>query len=292
MRKAVDTLVGVVIGFVVTFLLNAAVSYSTQPNALVTTGAVAVGSQWYASLEVENYSERTIDGLRLVLPASIRLQNVTAVPPVRITSVASTVAGGMTRVEISAVEPRAITRILIPIASRTDADDLVVSNAAEKNVGMRTSDQIETRLQNAVSYAVRTALIYAVIAGIGSWLFARWLDAKYAQIAEHRKALARAEENIEKLHAEINTVRREAASTASRVKILLVARLADLAKELSFWRRTVRDLLIQSGADKRDVRELTDSITRSLKTFWASRGEYEADLEALKVAAALIDKEK
>lgn len=46
MRKAIDTLIGVAIGFLVTLLLNSTVSYMTQPTAVITTGTMAIGANW------------------------------------------------------------------------------------------------------------------------------------------------------------------------------------------------------------------------------------------------------
>jgi hypothetical protein len=97
MRKPTDTVVGLLIGFIVTFVLNAAVSYLTQPKALITTGTVALGPKWYGSIEIENYSQDTLQGLRITLPDTIKLAEIAAVPPVRITGVMGTNVGGVSR---------------------------------------------------------------------------------------------------------------------------------------------------------------------------------------------------
>ena len=290
MRNALDTLVGVLVGFIATFVLNALAGYIAQPRALVTTGVVTVDSKWYATLEIENYSEQTVNGLRIVIPGTSRMQDVAAVPPVAIKPIAGTSMNEFRRFELGLVEPRAITRILIPVESQAQAEMITVANAAERDVAFRSSQQIDSRAKNAIDFALRTSIIFALISGVAGWFLRKWLDKRSAQVAEYREAVARAEERVEKLEVEVKNVRRESELMLARVKVLLIARLADLAKELSFWRRTIRDLLLQHGADKRDIRELTDAVTRSLKTFWASRGEYEADLEALKIAAALVDK--
>jgi predicted nucleic acid-binding Zn-ribbon protein len=104
------------------------------------------------------------------------------------------------------------------------------------------------------------------VAYLGGWLFGKWAESRYVQLAEYRSDVAKAHERIAQLEAQLSESRREATNTLAKVKVLLIARLADLSKELSFWRRTVRDLVLQAGGDKRDARQLTDSITRSLNS--------------------------
>lgn len=141
-------------------------------------------------------------------------------------------------------------------------------------------------------YGLRTAALYAIMFGIASWLLGKWIEAKYTQIRDYELRFDKAEERIRQMQKELEHSRETADATVARIKVLLIARLSDLSKELSFWRRTMRDLVLQAGGDKRDARELTTAITRSLKTYWASRGEYEADFEALKVAASLVERPK
>ena len=160
MRKALDTLVGGALGFTLTLVLNSVVTYFATPAALITVGQVAVDQQWYAYLDVENYSDAALSGIRVVLPAGFQLTRLSSVPPVRTQTVAGTTSGGLTRIELSLIEPRNVTRVMIPVTSREEANGVSVTNASERNVAIRTSAQVETRRSIAIRTALRNAVVY------------------------------------------------------------------------------------------------------------------------------------
>jgi hypothetical protein len=272
-----------------TLVLNSTVTYFATPAALITVGQVAVDQQWYAYLDIENYSDAALSGIRVVLPTKFQLTRLSSVPPVKVQTVPGTVSGGLTRIELSLIEPRNVTRVMMLVASREEAYGVSVTNASERNVAIRTSGQVETRRAIAIRTALQNAIVYAFVVGLIAWFWAKWAEARYVRIGEYQKSIEKAERRIAELEGAVEAARREGVNIAGKMKVLLVSRLNDYSRELSFWRNAIRSLLLSAGAEKKTVEDIFAHVTRSLKTFGTSKTAFEGDnWETIKVAAALV----
>ena len=75
-----------------------------------------------------------------------------------------------------------------------------------------------------------------------------------------------------------------------RIKILLLARLSDYSKELTFWRDTIRKILYSmSKTGKKAAEEVIKEVTATLKTH-STLSESEDDFETIKMASLLLEK--
>ena len=81
--------------------------------------------------------------------------------------------------------------------------------------------------------------------------------------AERDKAQKETAAELDKLRAEVSTL----GNNGIRLRILLLARLTDHAKELDFWRNTMAKLVLTAGGTKQDVEAINKQITDNLKTF-------------------------
>jgi hypothetical protein len=77
-------------------------------------------------------------------------------------------------------------------------------------------------------------------------------------------------------------------NTHSRHKILLLARLSDYSKELSFWQDTVRKILYQQTGSGQSAEKLIEEIRNSLGTYTTKKG-VEDDLNTVKVLADMLN---
>jgi hypothetical protein len=67
-----------------------------------------------------------------------------------------------------------------------------------------------------------------------------------------------------------------------------MARLSDYAKELSFWRDTIRKILVEQGQTLKDTDTIINNVTKSLKTYSTKALEDIESFESIKIAASLI----
>jgi hypothetical protein len=72
-----------------------------------------------------------------------------------------------------------------------------------------------------------------------------------------------------------------------RIKILLLARISDYAKELQFWRDTVRKVLYQTSHEQSTSEKLINQVTQALGTHTARTGET-LDFDVIKAAAGIL----
>jgi hypothetical protein len=103
--------------------------------------------------------------------------------------------------------------------------------------------------------------------------------------AELKKIQAEAATKIQHLTATLDTN----SNSLSRIKVLLLARLADYAKELEFWRNTMAKFVLAAGGVKQDVEIINKQVTDSLKTF-GTRGRGADDFEAIKALAGMLQR--
>lgn len=75
-----------------------------------------------------------------------------------------------------------------------------------------------------------------------------------------------------------------------RANLLLLARLSDYAKELTFWRDTLRKAIYQSTKDRNSAEALIRTVTKGLRTYSTlGKNSGIADFENLKLLARYID---
>ena len=121
------------------------------------------------------------------------------------------------------------------------------------------------------------------------------------QLAPDRKIISVIKANLEKSREEQEanhvTIRglkfqmEELENRGARLKLLLLSRLHDYSKELTFWRDTVRKIIFQSTKQKTDVELIIETVTENLKTYGAKSGK-EVDFKAVEVMARMITREK
>ena len=182
---------------------------------------------------------QAFDKLRLSIPSATTPTSLVASRPVQIKP-AKDAAGThiQARILVSGLEAKQLTRLLIPINNESDARLVELLNGPDLTVKIVDSSNIS----NPVLLALRDAVVPAALVSLLLALAMAWfqyriekirskLDKPQAEATAKLDTLqAEAATKIQHLTAQLDTT----SNSLSRIKVLLLARLADYVKELEF----------------------------------------------------------
>jgi hypothetical protein len=278
MGKYFNITITVLITFILTLTLNTAVEYLNDPKGTVSVSdTTLINGQAYVIVTCANYTDNLINGLLMKTPKTITLSDIFASEPVELVESAIT-RPSRRYFQISKIPPHTITRLTIHVVNQ-EPDILVsVMNAESLGLKFKSEYDLTSHLWSALKNALISAAIYAVIIFIFYYVH---------------------ELNRNKIYWEIKNIRKEAESQAdflrkrieyleayyTKMKLLLLARISDYSKELSFWRNTIR-LMIAGKENNKNAEELINQIAESLKTH--SPDADNLDQDAVKLVAAWI----
>jgi hypothetical protein len=278
MGKYFNITITVLITFILTLTLNTAVEYLNDPKGTVSVSdTTLINGQAYVIVTCANYTDNLINGLLMKTPKTITLSDIFASEPVELIESAIT-RPSRRYFQISKIPPHTITRLTIHVVNQ-EPDILVsVMNAESLGLKFKSEYDLTSHLWSALKNALISAAIYAVIIFIFYYVH---------------------ELNRNKIYWEIKNIRKEAESQAdflrkrieyleayyTKMKLLLLARISDYSKELSFWRNTIR-LMIAGKENNKNAEELINQIAESLKTH--SPDADNLDQDAVKLVAAWI----
>jgi hypothetical protein len=295
MKNIVSTVLTVAVTFVVTAALSLIAQYLTFERGSVTIGSTLnILGTLYVPVDVFNYTSQAFDKLRLLIPSATTPTSLVASRPVQI-ELAKDAAGThiQARILVSGLEAKQLTRLLIPINNESDARLVELLNGPDLNVKIVDSSNIS----NPVLLALRDAVVPAALVSLLLALAMAWFQYRVEEIrskldkaqAESTAKLdtiqAEAATKIQHLTAQLDTT----SNSLSRIKVLLLARLADYAKELEFWRSTMAKFVLAAGGAKQDVEAINKQVTDSLKTF-GTRGRGVDDFEAIRAFAGMLQR--
>lgn len=285
MNKAIGSIGSVVITFLVTLLLNTVLNYYTNDKGTVSISKpIKIDQTSVVIVTIENYTGDFINGLVLEVPVTLSASAITAEPAIVIEELQSPARNQSKLLKLTQVRPRHVSRLLIATADAIQASAIRVANLEATGLAQRVDDRLESPLRAAVIPAFFGAVFYAIILGGFSFVL-------------YREQL-KLSEKLDKLKAESATLRSELKSDQKRMekeftvmngvivkhRLLLLARLHDYAKELAFWRNTIKMLLLQSGGQNLQADDLIGKVTAALGTF-GTLSQSEKDFEAIKVAS-------
>jgi len=184
------------------------------------------------------------------------------------------------RVRLSGIEPSRLTRLFVPMNSPSSVDHVRVINAKDKRLTIRPITDIRNPFLVSVARMLIPVSFFAI--GIG-FVFL------YHETAMHRinEDLSRIKQESQGLIEQLDQIKNE----SQRLKLLLVSRLSDYHKELSFWRDTIRKILYGAGKSKSNAEAIINEVTRTLKTFGTTES-YDDNFDAIRIAADMISRDK
>lgn len=252
------------------------VYFSDQNGGVVTPQPQNISGTEYNVIDVINFSDKKIDGLLISIPKALPIDKIISSNPIKyktIDNIASST--DRTLLELSLIPSKTLTRIMLPSTSRSD--NLKLINAEELGL---SSDYFES---NKFLSTKRLPLLFipSIIVAIMFGFFKFYFDKETTKLKEK---LVELDKSIHSLNEKIQ----QASNQSKKARLLLLARIKDYAKELDFWRDTIRKL-ISNRNNKQEANLLFSTVTQKLST-WGTRPESK-DFEAISVMAELI-KEK
>jgi hypothetical protein len=173
-------------------------------------------------------------------------------------------------VTVGLIAPRRVTTLAFSSRERADLESIRVLNAREVGLQVQPYDGLRPPVYSAIVRSGLAALAQGVVIALGVYLMMSTRENMKRRFEEVR-------EDHQNLKAEIKRVD----TTNAKLRILLLSRINDYAKELDFWRNTIRSMMPKSDAE-----QIIGTVTDTLKTYGTRRNRL--DFEAIKVAAAIL----
>ncbi len=276
MGKYFNIAIAVVITFIATLTLNTAVEYFDDAKGTVSVSdATLINGQAYVIVTCANYTDNLINGLLIKTPKTITVSDIFASEQVEVIESIAT-KSSKRYFQISKIPPHTLTRLTILVS--TQAPDIPVSVMNAESLGLKFKSEYD--LTSHLWSALKNALIAAALYAMMMFIFYYIHEANRAKIHWEFKHLSReSKSQNDLLKKRIEDIE----SYYTKLKLLLLARISDYAKEVSFWQNTIR-LMAASEENKKNAEEIINKITDTLKTYDANTDI--PDLDAEKIAAA------
>jgi hypothetical protein len=189
------------------------------------------------------------------------------------------------RIIISGIEVKRTLRLFVPVDSSEKDMFVWILNYADKKLNFVDTDTPLNPLKTAVKKSIQIAIIYSIIFGIFGWVM--------RTKQEHLNSkLDKTTVEIEELKKKTSDSIRETNQRCLRHRVLLLARISDYAKELSFWRNTIQRLLLrEDGTTKESANGVLKEVTSTLKTYSTLERNHMEDFAVAQVLAGLLAKD-
>ncbi|MBL8077654.1 MAG: hypothetical protein JNM55_06815 [Anaerolineales bacterium] len=296
MKKLADTIITVVITFLISLVLTTITNYITQDSGEAEFGTpIKVEEKYYVPIVFSNYSDRIIGNLIISIPEELDSSVIPSSKPINVSNLLTNVGGnGSKNIRLDGFEPKTATQILIPISSIDQVEKIRFINpeevrflVIEKNI---VESPIKSSFSRVLSNSIFTSLVYGIVIFWALSTIEKDKTERDEKIKELREDIKSSEEKQQKANDDLmkqleddDKQIKKIKETAQRIKLSLIARISDYAKELEFWRDTIRKILYESGKDKRSVEMIIDTVTSSLKTYGTQEKFF--DFNAIEVMA-------
>jgi hypothetical protein len=292
MKKYADTILTVLITFLVTLSLNTILNYIVRDHGTVKTGtAIRVNAQDYAVLTVENFETKPANDLLFAIPASVVITEIISSHPIDIEELSAT--AGVEQIKylnLSGVEPGGIVDILVPIESQSQVSLIRLINQEQVGFSTMQKEDVKQPFLRALVESLRIAIISSLIYGVVVfWVYSLLENSQNRakeQTKELKEEIETKQEQNEELLRKYSDSADDLVNSTRRIRLLLFAKISDYEKELSFWRDTIRKMLYERKADKMTVDSLFDQVTKSLQTY--SVQERGVDFDAVETLALML----
>lgn len=260
--------------------ITALTGYLARDKGSVLVGpSLVIEKERYVPINISVFTDRAINDLIVSIPTSTVITDIVSSSPIQMQEVPD-IAGTHTvkRLIISGIEPNQTTSLLIPVASEQAAELVQSLNAKELRFQIQSwSDLRDPTILIRTSAAISLGL-YSLFWGLFYYWFSSRLNKMDLNMSEGKKEFESTMEKskrefesgaealsqaLEKSEAKLS----EALNVATRMRLLLVKRIADYSKELTFWQDTIRKVLYESTRNKDTADKLINAVTANLNTY-------------------------
>lgn len=278
MDKIGQVFVSVIITFFLTLILNSLVKWVALDNGvLLVEPRIIINNSEYYVFNIENYSAQSIDGFKLLLPDRLDTKQILTSIPISIEEFNSSQSiGRQKRYILSGFPGNQISSVFIPIQSKEDVDLISFENLKALKIFAKSDIRRTNPIIEILFSSFVISILYSIIFGIFIYFEgqkSKERDKKISELTESSDKALKHWEGQQK--------------TCHRVRLLLLARLNDYAKELSFWRDTIRKTIYSTGQNKENADQILKEVQINLKTFKADSNDYN-EFQAISTMADFI----
>lgn len=295
MKNIYQNIVVVVVTFLVSLLLNFLVQYFTQDRGSILIGpAITSRGQTYLPISISNFTDQPIDNLVLSVPVSTTISSIAASTAIQIEELPSTIGtSARKQIRLSGLEPSRVTKLLIPIVSQTEAEDVAVVNARQVRLNVEPTQGV----QSQSSIAFQRALLNSTITIVIYVVFLLWQTGQSREMTKELEKIRSEtkdwEKKLEDARSESERIRTvefpKVQKSLRKANLLTISRLSDYARELDFWRDTIRKFMYQATGDSNVAEKLIKEITENLKTYSTLyKPSPSVDFESIQILAKYI----
>ena len=286
MEKMWFTISGAFITFFVTWGLTTAISYySAEKGAMRISPPVSIGGHKYQTISIENYTNDMLDGLVLKVPASTPDAAISSSTLVRLTDLAA--QSDARTVKVSDIPPRTSTRLFVPVPQSASGDTVAAINSKSIGISVEDSTKLESRLQRNLLGNLASAGLLAIAVGITLYGFKGMVESMSESFEKRAAGLQKKTnvltEAVDKSSDETRSRAKRLHELLAKQRILLEGRIRDYARELSFWRDTMRAIVLSGGGSPKDADAIQRVVTERLKTYGTRTSDL--DFEAVRIAS-------
>lgn len=285
MKKIPEAISTVVMVFLLSWLINSISDYYFKPKISAMFGSILeFKGNNFLPLDITNYGKKMVNEIRISIPKNTNVYNILSSNPIKIKEFENDIRNiEIKRLEISGIEANQMTRLYIPLPDKNSAHLCNILNIKDKNLEIIPIKDLKSPLKKSVKDALYSAILIALLLGLFYWK-------TISKVENLEERLERVQVKLEEAKDEEERKLKETKQDLMRMKILLLARLSDYSKELTFWRDTIRKILYStSKAGKKVAEEVIKEVTATLKTH-STLSESEVDFETIKMASLLLEK--
>lgn len=287
MNSVWNITLAVMVSFIMSAALNFGLSYVSRDSGTITVGpSDAIQGKTYLPVAISNFSESPLDDIVLSVPSSVASSELISSDSIRVTDEPNNAATvDRKQISISGIGHNRVVMLQIPLANQDQIADVEVMNAKQKKLTVMPVKDISYPVTRVLLAALLAAIVYAFIFALFMmWEYSNQIEMD-ANLQEVKERLA----TVEKRGVERENAMREITSTLNRTKIVLLARMSDYARELRFWRDTMRKVLYGLTGGKEAGEELVKHVSQSLKSYTTiASADADTDFELMKVLGGLI----
>lgn len=280
MDKFKYELLAIIVAFFVTLSFNTFVDWlNSDDGNIIIQSLDAKSGEKISIIHIENFTQKTINNLKLVVSTSTDISNISSSSPIQISHEKNNLLNQDNKLLIISLIPsQTVTTIVIPSSFCSP-----INNKELKMVD-HTNQKATSPIYKAFMDGLQTAIIYTVIFFfVLLWEKAR-LDALQIRINRTEKAISEAHDQTENMRIEMNRVIKETTNRLAKQRIILLKRISDYSKELNFWRNTIKQILRNNFSKSDDVNLIITEITKELRTY-GTNGKFAQELETIEEMA-------
>jgi hypothetical protein len=193
------------------------------------------------------------------------------------------------KIILSGFEPKSVLTLLIPLPKHEDYDRIVVLNSTELRMTFESFSNLDSPIKESFFNGLQTAIIFTILYSLFLYFISRRNEKLNKKIEETNKRLENQEAECVVCKREAKETKSEALKSLRRIQIVLLSRISDYNKELSFWRDTIRKVLYQDNKSESFADAVIKNVSENLKTYSTLKGDFAHSFESAQTLADMIN---